>query len=90
MIPPPRQGEVMTPAIHLLHGALDSVVPVVHAQQACRRLAASGARVTLDVLEEYGHSIGQDMIIVGTTRVMQTLFRDRRRRRTAAGGATLH
>jgi len=42
------------------------------------------------VLEEYGHSIGQDMIIVGTTRVMQTLFRDRRRRRTAAGGATLH
>ena len=80
----------MAPAIHLLHGGLDSVVPVIHAQQACRRLNASGARVTLDVLEEYGHSIGQDMIILGTTRVMQTLFRDRRPKRTASGGTTLH
>ena len=90
MIPPPRQGEVMAPAVHLLHGGLDSVVPVVHAQQACRRLKAGGARVTLDVLEEYGHSIGQDMIILGTTRVMQTLFRDRRPKRRVSGGTTLH
>lgn len=90
MIPPPRQGEVMAPAIHLLHGGMDSVVPVIHAQQACRRLSASGARVTLDVLEEYGHSIGQDMIILGTTRVMQTLFRDRRPKRSISGGTTLH
>jgi hypothetical protein len=66
------------------------VVPVVHAQQACRRLKAGGARVTLDVLEEYGHSIGQDMIILGTTRVMQTLFRDRRPKRRVSGGTTLH
>jgi len=90
MIPLPHPGEVPGPAIHLLHGGLDSVVPVIHSQQACRRLSANGARVTLDVLEEYGHSMGQDMIIVGTTRVMQTLFRHRRPQRRAATGATLH
>ena len=90
MIPLPRQGETLNTTIHLLHGALDSVVPVVHAEQASRRLAASGARVTLDVLEDYGHSIGQDMIIVGTTRVLQTVFRHRRPRRRSADGATLH
>jgi phospholipase/carboxylesterase len=90
MIPLPGRGEALSPTIHLLHGELDSVVPVVHAQQACRRLAAGGSRVTLDVLEDHGHSIGQDMIILGTTRVMQTVFRDRRPQRRKADGATLH
>jgi phospholipase/carboxylesterase len=90
MIPLPSHGEALSPTIHLLHGELDSVVPVAHAQQARRRLAASGARVTLDVLEDYGHSIGQDMIILGTTRVMQTVFRDRQAQRRKADGVTLH
>jgi len=90
MVPLPSQGDTLAPTIHLLHGELDSVVPVVHAQRACRRLAASGARVTLDVLEDHGHSIGQDMIILGTTRVMQTLFRNRRPPRRSSEGNTLH
>ena len=89
MIPPPRQGEVVVPAIHLLHGTADSLVPVIHSERASRRLQASGARVTLDVLEGQGHSIDQDMIIVGTTRVLQTVFRNRMRP-VRASGMTLH
>ena len=90
MIPPPRHGEPPGPAVHLLHGELDSVVPVSHSQQAHRRFTANGTHVTLDILEEHGHSIGQDMIILGTTRVMQTLFRHRRLQPKRAGGPVLH
>jgi phospholipase/carboxylesterase len=93
MIPPPRQHEMVSPAVHLVHGSSDSLVPVIHSERASRRLQANGARVTLDVLEGQGHSIGQDMIILGTTRVMQTVFRHRRRgigERSVAQTPTLH
>jgi hypothetical protein len=33
--------------------------------------------VTLDLIEDLGHSISQDVIIVGTTRALQTIFRGR-------------
>ena len=89
MIPPPRQHETVKPTVHLVHGASDSLVPVIHSERASRRLQANGARVTLDVLEGQGQSIGQDMIILGTTRVMQTVFRHRRVPR-ADGVRTLH
>lgn len=66
-------------AVHLLHGEFDSQVPVEHAQQAQRGLRAAGAEVTLDLVADSAHGIDQQMIIVGTTRVMQTVFRGRRR-----------
>lgn len=77
---PIAPDEHIEPTVHLLHGEFDSVVPAVHSQRAFRGLRAAGADVTLDVLDEESHSIGQAMINVGTTRVLQTLFRGRRRR----------
>ncbi len=85
MIPAPRPGENVLPAVHLLHGADDSVVPALYSERASRRLKASGAHVTLDILKDHGHSIGQDMVILGTTRVLQTIFRNRRRSPAAHG-----
>lgn len=76
--------------IHLLHGGLDSVVPVEYARRALRELHAVGANATLDLTEDGGHTIGQDMIILGTTRAMQTVFRGRRRKPPDSPGPTLH
>ncbi|MEK9721774.1 MAG: alpha/beta fold hydrolase [Quisquiliibacterium sp.] len=83
---PIRDNEQMRPTVHLIHGELDSLVPVVHAKQALRGLQASGADVTLDIIEDGTHTIGQDMVIVGTTRVLQTVFRGRGRPTRNAGG----
>jgi phospholipase/carboxylesterase len=89
---PIRCGERVSATIHLIHGELDSLVPAVHARQALRGLRAIGADVTLDITADGVHSIGQDMIILGTTRVMQTVFRGRRPppRRGAGERPTLH
>lgn len=76
--------------VHLLHGALDSVVPVVHARQALRGLSAAGARVTLDVIGDDAHTIGQEMINIGTARAMRTVFRGRRRASRADGPPLMH
>ncbi|MFZ9679366.1 MAG: alpha/beta fold hydrolase [Quisquiliibacterium sp.] len=76
---PIRGDERLRATIHLIHGELDSLVPVVHARQALRGLQAGGAQVTLDIIEDGSHTIGQDMVIVGTTRVLQTIFKGRRR-----------
>lgn len=73
-----RPGERVEAVVHLLHGELDSRVPLVHSQRSQRHLDAAGARVTLDVVEDAGHGIGQELVTLGTTRVMQTLFRGRR------------
>lgn len=77
---PVAPDEYIEPTVHLLHGELDSVVPAVHAQRAFRGLRAAGADVTLDLLDDEAHSIGQAMINAGTSRVLQTLFRGRSRR----------
>lgn len=87
---PIRRDERVHATIHLVHGELDSLVPPVHARQALRGLRAIGADVTLDVTADGTHSIGQDMIIVGTTRVMQTVFRGRTPRSPGARSGTLH
>lgn len=88
---PIRGDERVDATIHLIHGELDSLVPSVHARQALRGLRAIGADVTLDVIADGAHSIGQDMIILGTTRVLQTVFRGRRRAGCPSGTrATLH
>jgi len=83
---PMREGERIGPTVHLIHGAFDSVVPSVHASRAFRGLRAVGADVTLDIVEDEAHAIGQEMVNLGTTRVMQTLFRGR----APAGRRTLH
>jgi phospholipase/carboxylesterase len=63
--------------VHLIHGEFDSVVPAVHAGRAFRGLRALGVDVTLDIVEDEAHGIGQEMVNLGTTRVMQTVFRGR-------------
>jgi phospholipase/carboxylesterase len=83
---PVRDGESIAATIHLIHGELDSLVPVEQSQRSYRHLRAAGADVTLDIAIDEGHTIGQDMINLGTTRVLQTVFRGRRR----AGGRTHH
>ena len=80
--------ERIAPTIHLVHGEFDSLVPAVHAQRAFRGLRAAGADVTLDIAADEAHSIGQAMVNLGTTRVLQTLFRGRTRR--MRNGSALH
>jgi phospholipase/carboxylesterase len=75
---PIRPGERIDAAVHLVHGELDTVVPLVWGRRALDGLRAAGADVTLDIGTEDGHGIGQEGVIVGTTRVMRTVFRDRR------------
>lgn len=75
---PIRPGERIGAAVHLVHGEFDTLVPLVWARRALRGLQAAGAEVTLDIGIEDGHGIGQEGVIVGTTRVMQTIFRGRR------------
>ena len=77
-------GEQVSTTVHLIHGELDSLVPAVHALRAHRGLAAIGADVTLDIDEGGTHTVDRQMIILGTSRVMQTVFRGRHRR--SAGG----
>ncbi|HYF58230.1 MAG TPA: dienelactone hydrolase family protein [Burkholderiaceae bacterium] len=83
---PIRDDDRIGPTVHLIHGEFDSVVPAVHSARAWRGLSAVGADVTLDIVEDESHSIGQEMVNLGTARVMQTLFRGRR----PPGRATLH
>lgn len=78
LISPLREGDRLQATVHLIHGEFDSVVPAVHATRAYRGMRAVGADVTLDIVEDESHPIGQDLVNLGTTRVMQTLFRGRR------------
>ena len=77
---PIHDGERIDATVHLIHGEFDSVVPEVHSRRAFRGLRAVGADVTLDIVEDEAHAIGQGLVNLGTTRVMQTLFRGRRPR----------
>ncbi len=83
-----KPSEQFEPIMHLIHGELDAQVPVIHAQQAITSLKAVGADVTLDILVDGSHVIDQEMINVGTTRVMQTVFRGRQKPKP--GGWQLH
>jgi len=78
---PVREGEAIVPTIHLIHGELDSVVPAVHSERAFRHLQAAGADVSLDIVLDETHALGQALVNLGTTRVLQTVFRGRRPRR---------
>jgi len=78
---PVRQGETVAPTIHLIHGELDSVVPTAHSERSYRHLRAAGTDVSLDIALDETHAIGQALVNLGTTRVLQTLFRGRSRKR---------
>ncbi len=81
LLRPIHATEGIATPIHLIHGSLDSLVPLVYARQAFDGLRAIGADVTLDVIEDGSHHIDQDMIILGTTRAMQSVFKHRKRMR---------
>jgi phospholipase/carboxylesterase len=66
-------------AIHLIHGTADTLVTADKVQRAHKQLILSNCNATLDLLEDGTHSIDQDSINVGTTRVMQTLFKGRKK-----------
>lgn len=83
---PMRDADRVDATVHLIHGEFDSVVPSVHATRALRGLRAIGADATLDIVEDEAHAIGQELVNLGTTRVMQTLFRGR----SPAQRPTLH
>lgn len=70
----PRAGDRVGGPIHLLHGGSDSVVPSAYGETAYRRLRAIGAQVTLDLLPEEGHAVGQVLINRGTQHAMNWLF----------------
>jgi phospholipase/carboxylesterase len=80
----PRAGDRVAGLIHLLHGGSDSVVPSVYGERAYRRLRAMGARVSLDLLPEEGHAVGQVLINRGTKHAMNWLF-DRQAQAPAKG-----
>jgi phospholipase/carboxylesterase len=83
---PLREGDWLSGTVHLIHGAFDSVVPAVHAQQAFRGMQALGVNASLDLLEDEAHGIGQGLVNIGTLRVMQTVFRGRSPRRVSGSG----
>lgn len=78
---PVRDGESIVPTIHLIHGELDSMVPASHSERTFRHLRAVGADVSLDIALDETHVLGQALVTLGATRVLQTVFRGRRPRR---------
>jgi phospholipase/carboxylesterase len=71
--------KISVSALHLIHGELDSLVTLDKAQRAYAQLMQAHGDVTLDILEDGTHTIDQDSINVSTTRVMQTIFRGRKK-----------
>ena len=46
--------------------------------------------MTLDINADGAHTIGQEGVILGTTRVLQTIFRGRQRPTRHTAGRSLH
>jgi phospholipase/carboxylesterase len=74
-----KPREVIAARVHLIHGTDDTVIPIAQAQRAFKGLQAIGTKVTLDVVPEGTHWIDQEMINLGTNRMMKTLFEGRQR-----------
>lgn len=81
----PTAADRILASVHLLHGMLDSVVPAAHGETAYRRLRALGADVSLDLMPDEGHSIGQRQINLGTQRAMDWVFERSQRPPDGAG-----
>jgi phospholipase/carboxylesterase len=87
---PIRPQERFKATIHLIHGEADSIVPTIYADKCYRGLVACAADVSLDIVIDSSHRIDQEMINVSTARVMQTLFRGRRRKSDPNPDLPLH
>jgi phospholipase/carboxylesterase len=74
--------KISASALHLIQGELDTIVTIDKAQRAYAQLTHAHIDVTLDILEDGTHTIDQDSINVGTTRVMQTIFKGRKKNPT--------
>ena len=78
----PGKGARIASRIHLVHGGFDSVVSRVYAERAARVLAGLHVPVTLDIVEDLGHSLTHHAISLGSLRLLQGIYERRQ--------ATLH
>ncbi len=78
----PESGSHIASRIHLVHGEFDSVVSRVYAERAARVLAGLHVPVTLDIVQDLGHSLTHHAISLGSLRLLQGIYERRR--------ATLH
>lgn len=78
LLGPLAPGTTIKPTVHLVHGEFDTHVLAQHSVRAFRALRDARANVSLDVVADGIHSIGQDMINIGTTRAMQTIYQRRK------------
>ena len=72
-------SETFPATVHLIHGTADSIVPVQLGQNTLRDLLAVHTPATLDVITDASHRIDQEMINISTARVMQTIFKGRKK-----------
>jgi phospholipase/carboxylesterase len=79
LISPARSTETFTMPCHLVQGDADTLNPIEHARRTHKALLSLHCPSTLDIIEGATHWIDQDMINMGTTRLMQTLFKGRQR-----------
>jgi len=78
----PENGSHIASRIHLVHGEFDSVVSRVYAERAARVLTGLHVPVTLDIVQDLGHSLTHHAISLGSLRLLQGIYERRR--------ATLH
>jgi phospholipase/carboxylesterase len=78
----PAKDTRIAARIHLVHGEFDSVVSRVYAERAARVLLGLHVPVTLDIVEDLGHSLTHHAISLGSLRLLQGIYERRR--------ATLH
>ena len=87
-------SEKFPATVHLIHGTADSIVPMQLGQNALRDLLGVHSNATLDLITEASHRIDQEMINISTARVMQTIFKGRKKSDAKASSAssdvTLH
>lgn len=78
----PRSGASIGARIHLVHGADDTIVSRVYAERAARVLSALHVPVTLDIVDQLGHTLSHQAVSIGSLRLLQGIYEGRR--------ATLH
>lgn len=78
--PPPPKGE-RAPAILLVHGDADDVVPVSRLAEAATALTASGYAVQSHVTPNMGHDMDQASILLGAQFAHRVLKQNRRAKR---------
>jgi phospholipase/carboxylesterase len=74
----PGSGTHIASRIHLVHGEYDSVVSRVYAERAARVLLGLHVPVTLDIVQDLGHSLTHHAISLGSLRLLQGIYERRR------------